>query len=1359
MSENDVLRINVFISSPSDLGPERMALKQMIERFNDEPDYRGRFRFHPFIYEAEITETDLQGMDWQQYINLYGQPLAETQLVIGMVWSRLGHELPNFINPVTGRAYRSGTEYELFTAADARHQYGLPAILFYQCNRTLTLPQGKDDQVREVRRQVQLAHELVRDLQDEHIVSSPICTFSNGEELLRQVCADLAEILPEIAQRMQMGVPRPVSTLPALPVEFVPRYAELEAIISAVQHNPVTILHGLPGQGKTVMARAMCDAVSQQFPEGVLWATLGQQADLARVQREWILHLHGNLSVAHDAASAHQELLRCLAGKTVLLVLDDVWQPFDAQTLIADLPAPYHVLMTTRNARLLPNVPLIELGPMSPADSRELLRQASKGQVNDPHLLDAIAERLGHLALALKIVGTRLVSYSWEDIQAQLSGQQFSDLAVGQRNVYLSIEASVRFLPPDQQQRYRELVAFPPDEPLVEAAVARLWQSTAQVSTEATHYLLTLFQSLALIQRDSLLHDLQRDYLVATTGADERLAWQQALIASYGPAESWATLPDDGYAWRWFAWHLAQANRTNELHTLLLDATYLENKIAHVQSTALASDFALLSGDADLRLLDRIIALGSHVLDDEPKELQNQVMGRSGTTLVSRMRHWPSPRTPYLRLDSRTLNQAGGDLLRIMPGGGHTCRFSPDGKLVLTVSPKVLQLWDVATGTLLRTFQGHTKTIWAGEFSPDGGLIISASDDQTLRLWDAATGANIHILHHENRVRSCAFSPDGQSILSASTDDTLRLWDVSSGESIFILRQDSNPQGIRSCAFSPDGGLVLSGGDDGTARLWNVATGDLLHTFRGHSSPVKHSAFSPDSSLVLTATDYSGDQTIQLWDVATGSLRHSLEGHTDMIRDCVFSADGKLILSGGNDLTTRVWNVATGETLHIFEIDKSSVMACAFSPDSRFALSASAGHTLWLWDVRTGALLHTFQGHADSVHDCAFSSDGKLIASVSGDGTTRLWDTTVRTAAQTLSGHIARINSCQFSSDGTMVVTASDDTTVRLWTVQTGEVFRLFQGHQQLVTDAVFSPDDRLIVSASGAQEWMLLGPGQPFRTPHALLLWEVATGAIVDTFREYDRRARDCLFSPDGRFVLSCDDTGAVSLWDRRAGLRLPDISGRPAFRRAFAFSPDSRSLLSVGTERTFTLLLWDLTTWALVRTFHGHTDWVNDCEFSPDGRYILSASDDATVRLWDVAARKEVHVFQGHTYRVYACAFSPDGTRAVSASGDMTLRLWDVATGAALQTFQGHTREVHSCLFTPDGEDVLSASADGSLRLWHAATGKEIDSWKGGDSRPRRIALSRDGTHIVAGDEGGGVHFLTIVHNEYPSSTSHQR
>jgi WD40 repeat protein len=285
------------------------------------------------------------------------------------------------------------------------------------------------------------------------------------------------------------------------------------------------------------------------------------------------------------------------------------------------------------------------------------------------------------------------------------------------------------------------------------------------------------------------------------------------------------------------------------------------------------------------------------------------------------------------------------------------------------------------------TLSGHTHYVYSVAFSPDGKILASGSWDNTIKLWDVATGREVRTLKgHTNSVNSVAFSPDGKILASGSLDETIKLWDVATGREIRTF--SGHTASVWSVAFSPDGKLLASGSWDETIKLWDVATGEEIHTFKGHTDHVESVAFSPDGRTLASG---SWDETIKLWDVATGKELRTLKGHTDYVRSVAFSPDGKLLASGSVDHTIKLWDVATGREIRTLSGHTDWVESVAFSPDGK-TLASGSYREIKLWDVATGRELRTLKGYTGYVYSVAFSPDGKILAFGSQDETIKLWD-------------------------------------------------------------------------------------------------------------------------------------------------------------------------------------------------------------------------------------------------------------------------------------------------------------------------------------------------------------------------------
>jgi eukaryotic-like serine/threonine-protein kinase len=433
-------------------------------------------------------------------------------------------------------------------------------------------------------------------------------------------------------------------------------------------------------------------------------------------------------------------------------------------------------------------------------------------------------------------------------------------------------------------------------------------------------------------------------------------------------------------------------------------------------------------------------------------------------------------------------------------GRVHAAAFSPDGKTVLTGSwDATARLWDVFTGKSLGAPLQRQNGVNSVAFSPDGKTVLTGSHDETARLWETATGRPLGPpMQHQHGVTAVAFSPDGKHVLTGSNDSTARLWETATREPLPPPMQHKDD--VLAVAFSPDGKTVLTGSAAMTAGLWEAATD------KPFGKPVKHDhwvvavAFSPDGKTILTG---SVDKTARLSETATGNQLGPSLKHRSTVNAVAFSPDGQTALTGSADKTARLWETATGNQIGPTFSHTEPVLAAAFSPDGHTVLTSTRDKTARLWDTATGKQLGPSFEHQRAIKAVAFSPNGKAVLTGSLDKTAQVWETVTGKQIGPPLSHQGAVVAVAFSPNGQTVLTGSWDKSARLWETASGKQLGPPFWHQGRVTAVAFSPDGNTVLTGSAdntARLWAAPRPvqGEPVRV---LLSVQVITATELDDF------------------------------------------------------------------------------------------------------------------------------------------------------------------------------------------------------------------------------------------------------------------
>ncbi len=406
-----------------------------------------------------------------------------------------------------------------------------------------------------------------------------------------------------------------------------------------------------------------------------------------------------------------------------------------------------------------------------------------------------------------------------------------------------------------------------------------------------------------------------------------------------------------------------------------------------------------------------------------------------------------------------------------------------------------------------------------------------------------------------------------------------------------------------------------------------------------------------------------------------------------------------------------------------------------FSPDGGMLAAGCVNSTPLVWDFHTGQLKHTLRGHTSIACAGNFSPDGRRLVTASWDKTARVWDLATGQAIHILKGHDAELYAAKFSPDGKTIATGCLDGKVRLWDAESGVLRGIVADYHKAIVCLSYSPDGHWLAFAGGPFNIEL-------RSSNAVNILNLQTGTCR-ALGEHLGPIMALAFSRDGKRIATAgfDGRGCWAELETDTRLRVFYNAQIPEPLFGVAFSPDGRQCAIGGEQKvTAAARIIELATGRETLRVEGHSQVVRGVEFSPDGRWLATASYDRTVKIWPAVPSPDYLSLEGHDQAVCALAESPDGRRLATGSLDQTAKIWELNTGRLWKTLPVGFPVV-SLAFSPDGSRLATVASENSAKVWPLKEESQTLLLRGHTGTVMAVTFSPDGRWIATGSKDGTV------------------
>jgi len=636
----------------------------------------------------------------------------------------------------------------------------------------------------------------------------------------------------------------------------------------------------------------------------------------------------------------------------------------------------------------------------------------------------------------------------------------------------------------------------------------------------------------------------------------------------------------------------------------------------------------------------------------------------------------------------------------------------------------------------------HRDMVESLAFSPDGQFLASGSYRE-VKIWRRLAP----VKRFDLPGGPVAASADGK-LLATAEGGTIHLWDAVTGATVGGI-STADEATVSAICFSPDGGRLAAVSDGKSLCVWNSRSDQPLARAEADCE-LNALAWASGGKRLAAAC---ADGVIRLWNVPKMAgeemiADNVLTGHSGPVTSLAINpAVDRQVLSGGQDGTVRLWNADTGQELRQMR-HGAAVAAVAIRPDGKRFASAGADNRVVLWDASDGHRVAEMTGDRRAVDRAAVAARATALAGAQAayrQARVEQFQKKEKAAAQRLEKAAADakadddlelLSALRALAQAARSLSEAKDALASAQAAQKtrnaeAEVLADESVRSRKATRFIaFSPDGGFLATAGD---------------DGAVHTWDAQTGAAIDVFGDAGAAIHSIAFA--GPHELALGRGAGAAAWHLSDQWELDRVLGRDAASSPFAdrvtaldFSPDGRLLATGGGQpsRQGEIILWDLRGPELLRRFDDvDSDTVFCLRFSPDGHKLAAGSADKFVRIIDLDSATVVRSLEGHTHHVLGVAWKSDGRTLASAGADGTLRVWDCDTGERKKVVTGFDKEVTGVCFLADSDQAVAA-CESRLRVLHDGGGN-VRTLDAGSDFLYCLAATPDGGLIIAAGQDG--------------------